>query len=154
MPHTTKHGRERSVAEWASGHRVALTAAAAAVLYPWVLFLATSLPMRHQADHWRLTWVGFDIVLATTFLAAARAGRRRSASFPDLLIAAGVLLLCDVWFDILNASSRDELIFSLVEALSVEIPVAVACLILSRRWRVQTSSNAASPAPAKATAAR
>jgi hypothetical protein len=123
------------------------------VLVPWVVFLATTLPMRHQAHHWRLTWVGFDIVLASTFVGAARAGRRKSPWFPDLLFAAGVLLLCDAWFDILNASSRDELIISVAEALCVEIPVAAACLVLSRRLRIQRANDATVAAAATRRAA-
>lgn len=116
-------------------HGVLLMTVAAAVLMPWIAFLATSLPMRHAAHHWRLTWVGFDIALAGTFLGAAIAGRRRSSSFPDFLIAAGVLLICDAWFDLITASTTHELIVAAAEALCVEIPIALACFALSRRWR-------------------
>jgi hypothetical protein len=119
----------------ATSHDVLLMAAAAAVLVPWIVFLAASLPMRHEAHHWRITWVGFDFALALTFLAAALARRRRSSSFPDLLIAAGVLLMCDAWFDLITASSAHELVMSAVEALCAEAPLSFACFALSRRWR-------------------
>jgi hypothetical protein len=114
---------------------VLLMAVAGAALMPWIALLATSLPMRHAAHHWRITWVGFDIALAGLFLAAALAGRRRSAAFPDLLIAAGVVLVCDAWFDVITASTTHELMVSGAEALSAELPIALTCFALARLSR-------------------
>jgi hypothetical protein len=118
-------------------HGVLLTAVAGAALVPWIALLATSLPMRHAAHHWRITWVGFDVALAGLFLAAALAGRRRSEAFPDLLVAAGVVLVCDAWFDVITASTTHELMVSGAEALAAELPIALTCFALARLSRHQ-----------------
>ena len=110
-------------------------AAAAAVLLPWALYLATSLPMDHVSVHWRLAWVGFDLTLAAVFCAAALAGHRDSPAFPDLLLAGAVLLLCDAWFDIATAASAHELVGAVIEALAAEAPLALYCFAVARRVR-------------------
>lgn len=112
-----------------------LMSVAAAVLIPWIAYLATSLPMRHVANHWRLTWVGFDLALVSVFVAAAFAARRRSTRLPDLLLAAGVLLLCDAWFDLATAATRREATVAVLEAFIGEGPIAITCIVLSRRCR-------------------
>lgn len=121
-------------------------AAAAAVLLPWALYLATSLPMDHVSVHWRLAWVGFDLTLAAVFCAAALAGHRDSPAFPDLLLAGAVLLLCDAWFDIATAASAHELVGAVIEALGAEAPLALYCFAFARRIRRSTS-----PAPIRTT---
>jgi hypothetical protein len=44
----------------------------------------------------------------------------------------GTLLFFDAWFDVLTASSRSELVIAIVEAVVVELPIAVICLLLAR----------------------
>jgi hypothetical protein len=108
---------------------------AAATLVPWIGYLATSLPMRHVAHHWRLTWVGFDVALVSVFTASAVAARRRSKLLPDLLVVAGVLLLCDAWFDLATAATGRDVTVAALEAFTVEGPLAITCFVLSARWR-------------------
>ena len=38
----------------------------------------------------------------------------------------------DAWFDILTSSGHVELAFAIAEALLVELPLAVVCLLLAR----------------------
>ena len=59
---------------------VLLLTVSSAVLIPWIVLLALTLPRHYVAGHWRLTWVGFDIILlaalASTAYFAWRHGRR------------------------------------------------------------------------------
>ena len=115
--------------------------AAAAMLVPWIGYLATSLPMRHVAHHWRVTWVGFDVALVSVFTAAAFAARRRSKLLPDLLTTAAVLLLCDAWFDLATAATGRDVTVAALEAFTIEGPIAITCLVLSYRWRARVEHS-------------
>jgi len=46
--------------------------------------------------------------------------------------AAAALLAVDAWFDILTSSSRLELGTAIGEAVLVELPLALLCLLLAR----------------------
>ena len=41
-----------------------LLAVVALGLLPWTLWLATTLPSQHVAEHWDLAWGGFDVILS------------------------------------------------------------------------------------------
>jgi hypothetical protein len=46
--------------------------------------------------------------------------------------ATSTLLFVDAWFDVLTSSTRAELVASVTEALLVELPLAVLCVLLAR----------------------
>jgi hypothetical protein len=131
---------------------------AALVLVPWIVVLAERLPSTHAAPHWDVTWVGFDVALSGLLIAVAVAAWRRSPWLEGTATAAAALLLIDAWFDVTTSASGGELLTSLVEALLVEVPLAVFCLLLARdaervissALRVAGRRGAASePAPAR-----
>jgi hypothetical protein len=105
---------------------------AALVLVPWIVVLAERLPSTHAAPHWDVTWVGFDVALSGLLIAVAVAAWRRSPWLEGTATAAAALLLIDAWFDVTTSASGGELLTSLVEALLVEVPLAVFCLLLAR----------------------
>ena len=105
---------------------------AALVLVPWIVVLAERLPSTHAAPHWDVTWVGFDVALSGLLIAVAFAAWRRSPWLEGTATAAAALLLIDAWFDVTTSASGGELLTSLVEALLVEVPLAVFCLLLAR----------------------
>jgi hypothetical protein len=105
---------------------------AALVLVPWVLVLVRELPSEHKATHWDIAWAGFDIALAVVLLMVAVAAWRRSPWLEGAATAAATLLFVDAWFDVLTSSSTSELTVSLCEAVFVEIPLAVLCLLIAR----------------------
>ncbi|HEY3921372.1 MAG TPA: hypothetical protein VGL76_04590 [Gaiellaceae bacterium] len=107
-------------------------AAAAIALVPWIVVLATRLPATHAAPHWNVTWAGFDVVLTLLLIAVAAAAWRRSPWLEGAATAAAALLLVDAWFDVTTASPGVELAASLAEALLVELPIAILCLLLAR----------------------
>jgi hypothetical protein len=105
---------------------------AALVLVPTVVVLVVALPSTHQAEHWDLAWGGFDVMLALILVTVAITAWRGSAWLEAAAAAAATLLFVDAWFDVLTASTRSELVLALVEAVFVELPLAVLCLWLAR----------------------
>jgi hypothetical protein len=75
---------------------------------------------------------GFDIALVFLLVGVAVAAWLRSPWLEGAATAAATLLFVDAWFDVLTASSRSELVIAIVEAVVVELPIAVFCLLLAR----------------------
>jgi hypothetical protein len=111
---------------------VPLFGVAAVVLVPTVVLLVVLLPSKHQVEHWDVAWGGFDVMLALMLLAVAVTAWRCSAWFEAAAAAAATLLFVDAWFDVLTASTRSELVLALVEAIVVELPLALLCVWLAR----------------------
>jgi hypothetical protein len=110
---------------------VIITASAVA-LVPWIVDLAVSLPHRYVANHWKLAWVGFDLILLSFLGATAWLGWRRRQLVLLTSFTTGVLLCCDAWLDLTTARPGD-LPLSLVSAC-VEIPLAI--LLFQASWRL------------------
>jgi hypothetical protein len=111
---------------------VLLFSLSALVLVPWVAVLFVELPSAHRAAHWDIAWAGFDVGLALVLGAVAVTALRRSPWFEGVATAAATLLFVDAWFDVLTASSGAELALAISEAVLVELPLAVICLLLAR----------------------
>jgi hypothetical protein len=111
---------------------VVLFGLAALVLVPWVVLLVVALPSEHRAAHWDIAWAGFDVALALLLLAVALAAWRRSPWLEGAATATATLLFVDAWFDVLTSSTRAELVVSIGEAVFVELPLAILCLLLAR----------------------
>ncbi len=110
---------------------VVLVGGVAILLIPWAFALGEILPSRHAVRHWDIAWTGFDLALGSGLLATAFAAHRGSAWLQRIATAAGTLLLCDAWFDLLTASSRTEQIVAVVEAAVAEVPLAVLCFVIA-----------------------
>jgi hypothetical protein len=111
---------------------VPLFGLAAVLLVPWVVGLVLLLPSAHRSAHWDIAWSGFDVILALLLTAVAVAAWRGSLWFEGAATAAATLLFVDAWFDVLTSSSRTELLVAVGEAVFVELPLAVLCLLLAR----------------------
>jgi len=111
-----------------------LLALGAIVLIPWTLVLAYRLPARHTSHHWDLAWVGFDLALAAALAVTGLTIARRSAWAPSAAAVAATLLLCDAWFDIVLASGREEQFEAGLEAVLVEVPLAIFLVVLARHY--------------------
>jgi hypothetical protein len=105
----------------------------AVLLLPWAVFLKWRLPSHHAVRHWDTAWTGFDLALAIALVGLTVCLLRRSAWTQVAAAVAGTMLLCDAWFDLLTASPGAGLDEALVEALSAELPLAVACFVLARK---------------------
>ncbi len=99
-------------------------------MLPRIVLLAVALPSSHEAAHWDVAWAGFDVLLAVLLLTVAITAWRRSPWLEGA--AAATLLFVDAWFDVLTSSTRTELVVALFEALVVELPLAVICLLIAR----------------------
>jgi len=116
------------------GGLAALVAAGvAAVLLPWCLILAATLPSTYQANHWKLTWIGLDVLTAIAAGLTAYLLHTRNKSAVLTAMAAGTLLLTDAWFDVSTAGAGFDLTLSLAEALLLEIPLAVCAWVVAAR---------------------
>jgi hypothetical protein len=107
---------------------------AAVLLIPWTAWLALRLPSRHVSRHWDIAWVGFDVVLTAMIATTGIALWKRSPIAPLAATAAATLLLVDAWFDIFTARAGDELDWAILAAALGELPLAVLCFWLIRRW--------------------
>ena len=107
-------------------------ALAAVVLLPWIVLLVVALPSTHRAEHWDVAWAGFDVMLALLLLTVAITAWRRSPWLEGAAAAAAALLFVDAWFDVLTSSTQAELVVAIVEAVVVELPLAVVCLLVAR----------------------
>jgi hypothetical protein len=103
--------------------RVALTLGAVVVLVPWIVYLALTLPRLYVAHNWDVTWVGFDLLLLALLLATGVLAALRRQLVSLTAFAAGVLLACDAWFDVMTSHGSDKVV-SEVSALVVELPLA------------------------------
>jgi len=107
--------------------RLTVMIGAVLVLIPWIVYLGMTLPQRHTAPHWDLTWVGFDVMLLVSFAGTAAFGLLRRQLLVVSAVATGVLLICDAWFDVTTAGP-DGRWLSIASALLVELPVAALAL--------------------------
>ena len=106
----------------------------ALLLVPWTLVLAYRLPARHTTDHWDVAWVGLDAAIAVALAATGWSIARRSTWAPSAAAVAATLIFCDAWFDIVLASGRGELLEAVLEAVLVEIPLAIFLVFLARHY--------------------
>ena len=112
---------------------MALFGAVAVLLLPWAATLNLVVPERHVANHWAVTWTGFDLALAAGLLSVAIAAYRRSPWLPRLAMMAGTLLACDAWFDVLTASDGTDVQLAILGAVGAELPLAVLCFVMARK---------------------
>ena len=113
--------------------RLILMAGGALVLIPWIVHLGVTLPADYVAHNWPATWVGFDCLLIVFMAATAVLGwlRRQLVVLPAF--TAGVLLICDAWFDIMTASPGQIGVSALTAALG-NLPLAV--ILISGALRI------------------
>ncbi|CAM5660206.1 hypothetical protein SALBM311S_09873 [Streptomyces alboniger] len=105
--------------------------AAGVALMAWLAALWTTLPNPYPAQHWRVAWVGFDALEITGVLTSAVLVRRGDHRASPTSIATAVLFLVDAWFDVMTAGR--DVIFSLVMACTLELPLAMLCAVTALR---------------------
>jgi len=99
----------------------------------WTLFLALSLPKENLEHHFRLTWVGFDLILVLAVYLTAHMAFRLDARVQVPATVVATLLVVDAWFDITTSTSRKAAIEALILALVVELPAAAFSLYVAHR---------------------
>ena len=114
------------------GLATAVAAGVAAVLLPWCLILAATLPSTYQADHWKLTWIGLDCGTAIAAGLTAYLLHTRNSYAALTAMAGGTLLIADAWFDVSTAGGFDRSL-SVAEALLLEVPLALCAFLVAAR---------------------
>lgn len=113
----------RRVRRW----RMGLMVPGTIILIPWTVYLAAVLPTSYTTENWRLTWVGFDIILVTLMALTILLGWRRRQLVLLTAFATGLLLACDAWFDVTTAAPADRR-FAVASALFAELPLAAVLI--------------------------
>lgn len=122
-------------------------------LAAWIGVLAVTLPRYYRAGDWRGAWVGFDAAELVTFAVTAWAAWRGRQLLIMSLIVLATLLLADAWFDVSLDVRTSGFMFSLLSALLVEIPLAVAAILAARRLlrltigRIRSREGLTGPVP-------
>jgi hypothetical protein len=95
---------------------------------PWTVYLAYSLPTQAESPHYRLAWVGFDVVLVAAVFATALLSwhGRRLVVVPAVVTAT--LLVVDAWFDVLTTPGPEEIAVAVASAVLLELPLAAVCI--------------------------
>lgn len=105
----------------------------AAVLIPWDIYLAISLPRRSISAHYRLTWVGFDVLLILVMARIGWCAHRRTPNVVLIFMIGSTLLVTDAWFDVTTAATGVDRTKAVLSALLLELPIAALCAALARR---------------------
>jgi hypothetical protein len=109
-----------------------LYTAAAVILLPWIGLLAVTLPRRQFDLHYRVAWVGFDLLLVFAIARTAYMAFRIDPRVQLPATATATLLFVDAWFDITTSGNRNQLLEAVILAALVEIPSAIFSLYLAR----------------------
>jgi hypothetical protein len=127
----------RALARWI----IPVYALLALALVPWVVWLAWSLPERTVSEHYRLGWVGFDVLLCGALARTAWLAWRRSPFVVNVASATAALLVVDAWFDVTTSPGGQDLVVSALTALCVELPLAVFSLVIAARAQIQIARS-------------
>ena len=103
--------------------RLGLVVGGCIVMIPWIGYLGMTLPQKYVAHNWPLTWIGFDILLMSFMAATAIFGYLRRHLLLLTGFATGVLMICDVWFDLMTAKPEDAWL-SMITGILIEVPMA------------------------------
>ncbi len=127
LPSVPPEGRRRA-------RRLAwLYAGAAVILFPWIGFLAVTLPKRQFDLHYRAAWVGFDLLLVLAIVRTAYMAFRVDQRVQFPATATATLLIVDAWFDMTTSGSHAQFLEAFVLAVFIEIPAAVFSIYVARR---------------------
>ncbi|MFJ5306659.1 hypothetical protein [Streptomyces sp. NPDC088350] len=105
-------------------HTLELLIVCAVGLVPWTVLLAFTLPAQYEVHQWRVTWVGFDVLLVCAMACTVLFGWRRHRAVIVAALAAAVLLVCDAWFDVSLAIGTSDVWFAAALAVFAELPLA------------------------------
>jgi hypothetical protein len=109
------------------------SAIACVVLAAWIVVLVLTLHKHYTATHWRLAWVGFDMVELVAFAVTAWAFWRGRQIVIACLLITGTLLCCDAWFDVILDLGTSDMWMSIASAVFIELPLAFLLLNAARR---------------------
>jgi hypothetical protein len=114
----------------------------AAVLTPWIAYLAVTLPRHQVSYHYRLAWVGFDVLLWGSLARTAWLAWRRSPFVVNVASVTATLLIVDAWFDVTTSPPGDRMT-AFVVAVLAEIPAALLSMRIAARAQIEIARTGA-----------
>ena len=110
-----------------------LLGACAALLLPWVVVLAATLPAHTIARNWATAWSGFDVLLSVMLGLTAWLRRRGDARVGALAGASAAMLVVDAWFDTSTSALGLDCATAWFSAVFIELPLAFFCARIALR---------------------
>jgi hypothetical protein len=103
----------------------------AAILLPWIVIAAVTLPSRQLSENYDVAWAGYDVGLLVGLVWTALSALRRSRRLPIAAAATGALLVADAWFDVLTSPGGWDLAEAVTMSVLAELPLATLCFWLA-----------------------
>jgi len=103
----------------------------AAVLLPWIVIAAVTLPSRQLSQNYDVAWAGYDVGLLLGLVWTALSALRRSGRLTIAAAATGALLVADAWFDVLTSPGGWDLAEAVAMSALAELPLATLCFWLA-----------------------
>ena len=97
-----------------------------AATLPWTAYLALTLPSHANSHHYRLAWVGFDVMLVVILLLTAYFAWRGRPLVGLFAAITATMLVLDAWFDVTTSSPADRP-SAILSAVLIELPLAAVC---------------------------
>jgi len=113
----------------------------AAVIVPWIIYLAIKLPENNLSPHWDAAWVGFDIGLLIMLVMTALLARSRSRMVVMPATVTATMLVVDAWFDSVTARPGNQLYQSVLLAILAELPLAFISFWVAYKTLVKQNTN-------------
>jgi hypothetical protein len=129
----TNSFKERHLEKMFPSWYTILYGAACGFLIPWTIAIAIILPPHYVSNHWDTAWVGFDAFQCLLFAVTAYLTFRHSIWTALTSAMLGTALVIDAWFDIMTARTTKDIRSAIIEAVIVEIPLALISFYLSQR---------------------
>ncbi len=101
------------------------------LLVPWLLYLSFRLPDTARARNWSTMWTGVDVAEAVGLIVTGVLQWRRSPRRALPAAFTSALLALDAWIDVTTSAPGHAKVLAVTLAALVEVPAAVACLILA-----------------------
>jgi hypothetical protein len=136
-------GRNSTRVQRAARSIAELYLAMVAAMIVWVIYLAFALPERNTAQHYDLTWVGFDLMIVAAMFSTAWFALKLDSRVELAANSTATLLFVDAWMDVTTASSTQALITAVLFAIFLELPIAIVSLRIARRINRSLSKRAA-----------
>ena len=108
------------------------------LLVAWTTVLDSTLHGRALVRNWSTTWIGLDLAEAAMLALTAFLLLRRSRALSPAAAATATLVAVDAWFDVMTSANGSGYYASLVSAIVIEIPAALALGVLSW-WAVRST---------------
>lgn len=101
------------------------------LLVPWLLYLSIELPNTARARNWSLMWTGVDVAEAVGLILTGILQWRRTPRRALPAAFTSALLAIDAWVDVTTSAPGHAKLMSVIMAAGVEVPAAIACLVLA-----------------------